>query len=772
MTKFFNISAVFTLIIAFIGCCPKWEEIETSNGFNIIKNTSGSTLGYSRNSGITIIEADGFAYKDLNKNGELDIYEDWRKTADERAKDLATKMSVEQIAGLMLYSSHQSIPGGQFGWGKYNGKNFSETDLPPYSLSDGQKKFLEEDNLRHILITSVERPKIAAQWNNNVQAFAEGMELGIPANNSSDPRHGAPSDVEFYAGAGGDISRWTSSLGMAATFDPELVKKFGEIAAQEYRALGIATALSPQVDIATEPRWYRFNGTFGESPELSRDMAKAYCEGFQYCSPEKEIADGWGYESVNAMVKHWPGGGSGEAGRDAHVGIGKFGIFPGNNLEDHKKPFVDGAFKLDNDTKMASAVMPYYTISYNQDPSGKNVGNGFSQYLIKDQLRGKYGYDGVVCTDWGITAVAPEKYNHGGKPWGFETLTDAERHYEVIMAGTDQFGGNDQAAPIIEAYQIGVEKHGEEFIRKRFEQSAVRLLKNIFRVGLFENPYLSPGETESIVGKPEFMKLGFESQLKSFVLLKNKNNVLPLKKKTKVYIPDIDEAQGGFFGSDELKTIESINKTIASKYFEVVDKPEDAEVGIIMINSPYNFSVQSGFDVADLDKGGNGYVPITLQYGKYTALHAREKSIAYESHESELTRSYKGKSSMAKNHKDLDAILQTKKAIGNKPVIVIIDCSNPTVIAEFESKIEGLLLNFNCQDQALLEVLSGEFEPSGLLPFQMPANMKTVEEQFEDVPYDMECHVDTEGNSYDFAFGLNWSGQIKDERYNKYVVKK
>lgn len=772
LNKCVPILSVLLLFVGFTSCSAKWEEIKTKDGFNIIKNKDGAVLGYSPKSGITTIETDGYAFKDLNKNGSLDIYEDWRRPADERSKDLASKMSIEQIAGLMLYSSHNRIPGGLHGNGIFNGKLFSEANVPPYTLSDGQVKMLKEDNLRHILVTSVESPNIAAKWNNNAQAFAESLGLGIPINNSSDPRHGAPSDAEFKAGAGGTISRWTTSLGMAASFDPALVKKFGEIASIEYRALGLTTALSPQVDIATEPRWWRFPGTFGESPELSTAMAKAYCEGFQYSSSGKLIANGWGYESVNAMVKHWPGGGSGESGRDAHVGIGKYAVFPGNNLDAHLKPFTEGAFKLDDATKMASAVMPYYTISYHQDPSGKNVGNGFSNYLIKDLLRDKYGYNGVVCTDWSITANAPSKFIHGGKPWGVDSLTVAERHYMVIMAGVDQFGGNDASGPILEAYQLGVKEHGEAFMRKRFKLSAVRLLKNIFRVGLFENAYLSPVASDSIVGQSEFMKLGFESQLKSLVLLKNKNNVLPLQKKAKVYIPKVDVYKRGFFASNEYITKDCINKQVVSKYFEVVNKPEDAEVAIVMINSPYNWCVFSGSSEEDVKNGGNGYIPITLKYKEYKAIHAREKSIAWDPDETLMNRSYKGKIVIAKNHKDLDVVLDTKKAMDGKPVIVIIDIETPTVIAEFEPYIDGLLLNFQVQDQALLEVLSGAYEPTALLPFQMPANMKTVEEQLEDVPYDMECHVDTDGNIYNFAFGLNWSGQIKDERFQKYAIKK
>jgi beta-glucosidase len=198
-----------------------------------------------------------------------------------------------------------------------------------------RKNTLEEDNLRHVLITRVESPAVAAQWNNNAQAFVEGLGLGIPVNSSSDPRHRTVADAEYNAGAGGDISMWPGSIGLAASFDPELVLQFGQIASREYRALGIATALSPQVDLATDPRWYRFSGTFGPDPQLSADLGRAYVDGFQTSSKSMEISGGWGYESVNAMAKHWPGGGTGEGGRDAHYGFGKYAVYPGNNLETH-----------------------------------------------------------------------------------------------------------------------------------------------------------------------------------------------------------------------------------------------------------------------------------------------------------------------------------------------------------------------------------------------------------------------------------------------------
>jgi len=758
------------LFFIVISCGPKWTE-KDQNGIMIVDNKDGQTLGYSSKSGVKILTIDRYGFKDLNKNGKLDTYEDWRLPARERAENLASQMSIEQIAGLMLYSGHQRIPGGGFrGGSTYGGKSFDESGAKASDLSDQQIEFLTDDNLRHVLITSVESPEVAAVWNNNAQALVEGLGFGIPANNSSDPRHQSRADEEYTLGAGGEISRWPGSIGLAASFDPSLVKEFGTIASIEYRALGIATALSPQVDLATDPRWYRFSGTFGPSPELSSDMAKAYIDGFQTSAPEKEIKDGWGFQSVNAMAKHWPGGGTGEGGRDAHYGFGKFAVYPGQNIETHLKPFLEGAFNLDGGTKMASAIMPYYTISFNQDPGGENVGNAFSHYFITDQLREKYGFDGVVCTDWGVTRDDAGMAAFGRTPWGVEHLNEAEKHYRILMAGGDQFGGNNDSGPVIEAYKLGVEEFGEEFMRARFEQSAVRLLKNIFRVGLFENPYVDVAETISIVGNPEFMDAGYQAQLSSVVLLKNAGNVFPIMKEQTIYIPErFIPASRNFFGREQAARHEApINPDLASKYFKLTENPEEADMAVVVINNPNNGRT-AGYSDSDAESGGNGFLPISLMYGSYTASDARETSLAGDSREQDvLNRTYKGKTVKANNSTDLDLVLETKKAMKGKPVIVVLTMSNPTVVAEFEEEIQGLLINFNIQDQAILDVISGKFEPSGLLPLQMPADMSTVEKQMEDVPFDMQVHVDTEGNAYDFGFGLNWNGIIEDERTEIY----
>ena len=748
-------------------CGPKWQE-EAKDGYILVTQKKGATLGYNAESGVKLIQDKGYAFKDLNRNGTLDVYEDWRRPAEERAKDLAAQLSIEEIAGLMLYSGHQSIPGAAYGRGgaSFGGTSLEASGAQPYDMTDQQRKFLQEDNLRAVLVTSVQSPEVAARWNNNVQAFVEGFGHGIPANNSSDPRNETQATAEFNMGAGGRISLWPTTLGLAATFDPSIVEEFGRIASKEYRALGIATALSPQIDLATEPRWSRFNGTFGEDPDLDVDMARAYVDGFQTTDGTE---DGWGVESVNAMVKHWPSGGPEEGGRDAHYNYGKYAVYPGNNFADHLRAFVEGAFQLKGKTKTATAVMPYYTISYDIDPSGKNVGNSYNKYIITDLLREKYGYDGVVCTDWGITNDNRAIEAFDGKCWGVEELSVAERHYEVIKAGVDQFGGNNDKGPVLEAYKMWVNDFGEESARARFEQSAVRLLLNIFRPGLFENAYLDPEKSTEIVGNPDFMQAGYDAQIKSVVMVKNHEKALPKQEKLKVYVPKrhfpTSSGMFGMGGTTAERWDYPIAKELVEKYYTWVDDPAQADFALVMIQGPTG---GSGYSVPDREKGGNGYVPITLQYNDYTATYARAESIAGGDRlEKSANRSYKGKTVKTSNYNDLKVVIDTKKAMGDKPVVVVVAVGRPAVL-EFEPYADAILVTMGVQNQAVLDLVSGKYEPSGLLPMQMPANMKTVEEQFEDVPRDMECLVDADGNKYDFAFGLNWSGVINDARVAKY----
>lgn len=722
-----------------------------------------------------------YAFKDMNGNGVLDPYEDWRLSAEERAEDLANHLAFEdpdgirKIAGLMLFSSHE--------------RN-SEV-----GLSDRQKEYLTNSHLRNVLHASGNNVKDSVGWTNAMQAFVEASDFNVPIDFSSDPRSTAGSgDLYSDTVSGQEISLWPSNIGMAATFDVDHMYNFAKATSAEYRALGILTALGPQIDLATDPRWIRNGGTFGENTLLATDMAQAYVDGSQSSYDQNGRDIGWSDDSINAMIKHFPGDGPGEGGREAHTRSGLYGVYPGNNFQEHLIPFAEGGLKLNGLTKSATAVMTSYSISIQADGSalgGDRVGSAYSSYKM-NILRDDLGFDGVVCTDWGVTSRMA---------WGMEEATVAERHYEIIMAGTDMFGGNNSNVPIIEAFDMMVNNPeiGEAAARERFAQSARRLLLLTMRPGLFENPYLDLEKSVATAGSADKVADGYLAQLESVVMLKNKNNLIaPMETKDKkpsdmtVYIPytytsnnqtdhmDIENDATGWASTMNLEVASQIyGKVITDEKqpdgsYKVPDL-SDVDLVIAGMRSPNNGGMfdAAGMNVVD---GVETFYPLSLQYRPYTADgdNVRRVSIAGDINPdgTQQNRSYFGATSKIANEYDLTATLNAVEAIEatgkDIPIVVALNANLPTIVNEFESLVDAIVVGFSVSDSALFDIINGVHEPRGLLPMQFPANMDTVEANEEDVAGDLECHFDTEGNTYDVAYGLDWSGIIDDDRVETY----
>lgn len=731
----------------------KQYTLEQKDGYVLIHNPNGPTLGMGK---IHLKEADGLAFKNLSGDEALLPYEDWRRTPQARAKDLAARLTVEQIAGLMLWSPHQMVPflPGMPFKGHYDGGDFVPGTTDPAALTDEQKDFIIQENLRNILLVQTESAHTSARWNNALQCLAEQGQWGIPVCISTDPRHSAGKKSAEFSGTGKEVSRWPEGLGMAATFDPELMKEFAKVVATEYRALGISQALGPQIDLSTDPRWMRLEDTMGAETQMVTAMAKAYCDGLQ---TTEGAPNGWGMDSVAAMVKHWPGGGTGEAGRDAHYAYGKFAVYPGGRFQEHMRPFTEGAFRLDGPTGKAAAVMPYYTVSWDQDKvDGENVGNSYSRYIIQDLLRKGQNYDGIVCTDWGITGDPEDDVGgFGPRCYGVEKLSVAQRHLRILENGVDMFGGNREKEPIVEAYRIGCEKYGEPAMRQRFERSAQRILTLMIRLGLFENPYLDPERSAKIVGNDDFVQAGLEAQRKSVILLKNKKDLLPLRKGTKIYVPSrtIGPHMAFFRTPIPGTQVVPLTKEEAAPYFTLVDTPQEADAAVVFTESP----LCDCYKGEDARSGGNGYFPITLQYRPYRAETARASSLAKgDFREGDCDRSYRGKENTPYNASDLENILSARAQMGEKPVFVVMHSHNPSVVGEYEPQVDGILTHFGVENKVLLQILCGESAPGGRLPLIMPANMETVEAHCEDVFEDLQAYVDSCGNRYGYGFGLSY----------------
>ncbi len=751
-----------------------YRETKTEYGWNLVENEGGKTLGYCPESGTKIIEKDGLAFKDLAKTGELLPYEDWRLSAEDRAEDLAKRLTVKQIAGLMCYSVHQVMVGAEL--------NKDQIDF----LTQNVRSVLNATGLAHV------PNEVSVPWVNTMQKFAESQPMGIPCYFATDPRNGI------------GVSDWPGNLSLAATFDPAIAKESAKCQSIELRDLGCACFLAPQVDIGSDPRWFRFSGTFGEDPALSRDMVRAFCDGLQSTYDADGNDLGWGKDSMTAMVKHWTGEGAGEGGREAHLEMGKYAVYPNNNFEALMIPFVDGAFQLEGKTKTAAAVMSSYTAAWSEDGSlGDIVGSSFSKYKIKELLRGRFQFKGVVCTDW---MVLNEGKAQGIRScgWGVggiedENVNPAENALKCILAGVDQMGGCSHPAILVEAYNLGCEKYGKDLMDEVFATSAKRLLLGYFLTGMFENPYIDEKASLADVNSADKQKAAFDAQLKAIVMLKNKGNVIKAGTgRKKVYVPatfipahDTFSHHAGTAHVEDT-AVYQIKLSVLEKYFDVVaDTIEGTTVtrasdeAIATCDLVLIPAKAPELTYAQGDTPDKVFKPLTIQYRPYTAdgPHVRKVSIAGDmlSDGTKQNRSYFGQTNTVVNELQLDQILdaaaKAKKA--GIPSVVCMFADKPLCFHEFEKDVDAILVTFSSPSlyggsdtsaEALSQVVAGMAEPNALLPMQMPKDMDDVEQQCEDTPRDMACYTDSEGHTYDFAFGMNYAGVINDQRVQKYKV--
>jgi beta-glucosidase len=484
---------------------------------------------------VELLRVDGALFKDLNKNGRLDAYEDWRLPVAERASDLVSQMTLEEKAGLMVGPSLAMGPGGTASEQPVYGSNpFSGG--PVALVSPATTDALTKRHIVQFINRENRDPRTMATWLNAVQQLAEGRRLGTPVLFVTNPRNHYGAAATFgIAEAASAFSQWPGTLGLAATRDPALVEEFASIAAQEYVSVGIRGAYHPTADVATEPRWGRFRETFGEDADLTAQMITAVVRGFQ--------GRALGPRSVALTTKHFPGAGPASGGQDAHFAWGKNQVYPGGNLDYHLKPWKAA---IEAGTAM---VMPYYAVP--RGLTGEDVGMSYNKEIVTDLLRGKLGFTGVVNSDTGITT---------GMPWGVETLSVKERYLKAIQAGVDRLGGDSTPEIIVELVQSGA------LAQARVDEAAWRILQVLFALGLFEDPYSNPEEAARTVRRAEFQQKADLAQRKSVVLLKNAGGLLPLKKGVRLYVEDVDASVAARYG------------------FASTANPEDADVCVVRVS--------------------------------------------------------------------------------------------------------------------------------------------------------------------------------------------
>jgi beta-glucosidase len=502
------------------------------------KSRVENNLSPEVNAKSALIRIDGNAtYRDLNKNGKMDVYEDVSQPVEKRVQDLLKQMDIEEKAGMMFYSPARVNADGTIE--DKPAKDFISTMLP-VGITE-----IDKHKITHFNLFGVPAPDTLAMWYNRMQQYEEKTRLGIPLSIASDPRNQGGAGI--FAMSAKTFSMWPDPLGLAAIGDDKVTEQFADISRQEYLAVGIRQGLHPQVDLATEPRWPRIAGTFGEDAVLSSRMTTAYIKGYQ--------GEKLGPNSVAMMTKHFPGGGPQKDGMDPHFNFQKGEIYPGNNFNYHLVPF-EAAFNAGT-----AAIMPYYGVPMGQKDIPE-VGFSYNKAIITELLRKKYHYDGVVCTDWGLVTdskIGP--VNFPARAWGVENLNTEERVQKIIDAGVDQLGGEEIPGVIVKLVKDG------KLSEHRIDESVVRLLRLKFQLGLFDNPFVDEKKAATIVGSPEFMKAGEDAQRRSLTLLKNDSHVLPLApNKVKIYI-------------------KNINPKIAAEYGTIVTDPKQADMAIIRLQT-------------------------------------------------------------------------------------------------------------------------------------------------------------------------------------------
>jgi len=718
----------------------------------------------ARSSGL--IGVDGYQFKDLNKNGKLDVYEDWRNSVDQRIDDLVSQMTLEEKVGMMLIDTMNAAAYGRI--------NSTHVD---YIEKQKMNRFI----FRNTILTQQEADKLtpaerdpaptafgvnaplspmeAAQYMNTVQELAESTRLGIPAlfksnaRNHNDPH--AKAGINVSAGA---FSEWPKEAGLAASQDMELIGEFAKIMRTEWNAIGLRGMYGYMADLSTEPRWYRVHETFTEDADLASNIMTSLVGNLQ----GKTLTS----DSIVLTMKHFPGGGPQFLGLDPHYIAGQHQSYPAGMFDYHVKPF-----KAAIDAGVA-ALMPYYGIvgggdwsinnpdstnldaggvplgdllkddvkdtkrvAYNKysttvgTPAG-NVGIAFSKGILADLLRRALGFDGVINSDTGIIGDKNNVHTdyammHNNRAWGLQDMDKPQQIVTAIEAGTDVFSGFHSNAEIRELVEQG------KVSEARIDESVKRLVRVQFELGLFENPYVDAIRANAIVGNASFQEKAQLAQRKAIVLLDNKTvnsaPTLPLAKmtngaKTKLFTLGMDNAVAAAAGYDATAGDDATGAKVASAagsdYALIRVRVTNKNTGMLVFGGP-KFDEVGALDFTSMAAANTWNISPSL---------AEIKAVMAE--------------------------------IGDpKKVVLSVYFRQPFVMDEASGLKDAgaILATFGSKDAALMDVISGKFNPSGKLPFALANSAQAILDQASDAPGYPEVVAGRKDELYPFGYGLSYS---------------
>jgi beta-glucosidase len=687
-----------------------------------------------------VLTVDGKPFKDANGDGRLQPYEDWRLDAPTRARDLVARMTLDEKAGMMLIDSLSPGFGGV-------------VSDPARDYVDNQKmtRFIFRSVVTANPVESAGRgfggqqvtPEQAATWTNRIQELAEATRLGIPVLFKSNARNHYERSARFGINTeAGSFSEWPKEAGLAATRDLQLVAEFARTMGEEWRAIGLRGMYGYMADLSTEPRWYRVHETFTEDADLGADLMRTLVRHLQggKVSPATAVA---------LTVKHFPGGGPQQLGLDPHFTFGKNQVYPAGRFADHLKPFR-AAIEAG-----VSSVMPYYGVPIDLTHEGvayQRTGMAFSKQIVTDLLRGQLGFEGYVNSDTGIVS---------DRAWGLESRTVPERVAAAVNGGTDVLSGFHEKKTIVELVERGL------LSEARVDEAVVRLLKEQFQLGLFENPYVDASRASGIVGRDEFRARALEAQRKSIVLLQNlerqgaPGRTLPLPqpsaaKPVKLYTMGLNATVtgGAAYGGYTI-----VNGDHDAAGAQSRPSATGADYALIRVEVSNPREVTGTYASRDAATGANPALlnPITGKpWGAEDPAGVDDRlmfggSFPWEANNLSFTKLAESKSwRVSPSLADIRAVMSE---VGARKTVLAIYFRQPYVLDPESGLREAgaILAGFGVSDAALMDVITGRFQPQGKLPFALANRLQAVIDNDPDAP-----GYPAADTLFPFGFGLSY----------------
>lgn len=722
-----------------------------------------------------ILKVKGREFRDLNDNGKVDRYEDWRRPVEQRTADLVERMTLEEKAGLMLIDTFNALCGG----------DVDQAVAADYIGTQQMHRFVFRNSVvRPENVTCVDgstgrgsssvTPTEAATFTNSIQELSEATRLGIPALFKSNARNHIDPDARFGINeSAGQMSAFPKEAGIAAAAlgaqasagqqptdgDMSVVEDFADVMGEEWSAIGLRGMYGYMADLSTEPRWYRTHETFTEDADLMSNIASSLVGTLQ--GPVDENGDSLTPDSDVALtMKHFPGGGPQELGFDPHYSFGKTQVYPGDGFGYNLQPFeaaIDAG---------VSSIMPYYGAPMDVTHEGRTfpeVGFAFSDDIVNGLLRDDLGFRGYVNSDTGII---------NDRAWGLEDATVPERVAAAVNGGTDTLSGFHDASVILDLVGDGL------VTEERVDLAATRLLTPLFQMGLFENPYVDAEAADDIVGSDANQAVGKQTQRDSLVLLENKlaedgKGVLPLREGATVY------TLGGFDSSE-----------LGERGFTVIDgdtenpadrpSAEGADVVLVHLSALAGEAAQAyrsndpatGLNPDHINpivmpgvEGLDGQSP----YGAADACVAQGAPACTDDglrfggvlpwEVSTLDFTGMSNSESWEVTPTVDVIQQVMAEVGDpRKVVLDVYFRQPFVLDEASGLRDAgaIVADFGVRDETLLDVLTGEQDFRGRMPFALAGTPEAILEQYSDLPGYEET---ADGALYEYGHGLSYEDE-------------